>query len=395
MTTDVYLNHLGVLCSAGRGHRALREALFNPPSGAARSRLALPDGRDWPSAPFDGPLPSTSHLPLPLRSRNNALLLAALEDIRPQVDAAIARFGANRVGIVLGTSTSGIGESEHAFLVRRESGTLPEDFHPGQQELGSPAMLLREVLGIGGPALVISTACSSSAKALASAARLLKSGQCDAVIAGGADSLCRFTVAGFAALESVGRNGCNPMSRNRDGIHIGEAAALFLISREAGAVRLAGWGETADAHHISAPDPTGAGALAAMQEALATAALVPSDIDYINLHGTATRQNDAMESLAVSQLFGADVAASSTKGLTGHTLGAAGALEAAICWLTLQDNAEGLLPVHQWDGETDPELPPLRLVRPGQSLSRQPRRALSNSFAFGGSNACLILEATR
>ncbi|POZ61149.1 beta-ketoacyl-ACP synthase [Chromobacterium alticapitis] len=390
---DVYLNHLGVLCAAGRGHAALREAMRRPFPPDLRTKLALPGGRDYPTAPVSAPLPDTGHLPLPLQSRNNALLLAALEDIRPQVDAAIARYGAGRVAVVLGTSTSGVGESENAFLARGEAGVFPADFHPNQQELGSPALLLRETLGLAGPALVISTACSSSAKALASAARLLKSGQCDAAIAGGADSLCRFTVGGFVALDSVGSNGCNSMSRNRDGIHVGEAAALFLLSREPGPVKLTGWGETADAHHISAPEPSGRGALAAMRQALERAGLAPADIDYINLHGTATQQNDAMESLAVSQLFGAAAPASSTKGLTGHTLGAAGALEAAICWLTLQDNSQGLLPIHQWDGEADPELPALNLVEAGQALGRPPRRALSNSFAFGGSNASLILEA--
>ncbi|KMN49135.1 3-oxoacyl-ACP synthase [Chromobacterium violaceum] len=391
---DVYLNHLGVLCAAGRGHAALREAMLRPFPSSLRPRLSLPDGRVFPVAPIRATLPDTRHLPPPLRSRNNALLLAALQDIRPQIDAAIARYGASRVGIALGTSTSGVGESENAFLARRETGKFPPEFHPGQQELGSPALLLRETLGLTGPALVISTACSSSAKALASAARLIRSGQCDAVIAGGADSLCRFTVAGFAALDSVGVDGCNSMSRNRDGIHIGEAAALFLLSGEPGPVKLAGWGETADAHHISAPEPGGRGALAAMREALEHAGLAPADIDYINLHGTATRQNDAMESLAISQLFGAATPVSSTKGLTGHTLGAAGALEAAICWLALQDNPQGLLPIHQWDGDADPELPSLTLADIGHALGRPPRRALSNSFAFGGSNACLILEAS-
>ncbi|KUM03219.1 beta-ketoacyl-ACP synthase [Chromobacterium subtsugae] len=395
MTNAVYLNHLGALCSAGRGHAALREALFAPPAPIRRPGLALPDGRVWPSAPYQQALPDVDWLPLPLRSRNNALLLAALEDIRAEVDAAIARFGPDRVGVVLGTSTSGIGESEAAFAALRRDGRFPAGFHPLQQELGSPAALLRHALGIGGPALVISTACSSGAKALASAARLLRSGQCDAVIAGGADSLCQFTVAGFAALDSVSATGCNPFSRNRDGIHIGEAAALFLMSRERGPVRLAGWGESADAHHISAPDPSGRGAAAAMRQALERAGLAPADIDYINLHGTATQQNDAMESLAVSQLFGATVPASSTKGLTGHTLGAAGALEAAFAWLTLHGNPAARLPVHVWDGAPDAALRPLNLVRPGQAAATPPRRALSNSFAFGGSNACLILEAAQ
>ncbi|MDR2216460.1 MAG: beta-ketoacyl-ACP synthase, partial [Nevskiaceae bacterium] len=216
----------------------------------------------------------------------------------------------------------------------------------------------------------------------------------DAVLAGGADALNRFTLAGFVALECVSPKPCNPMSVNRDGINMGEGAALFLISREPGEIALAGWGESSDAHHFSAPDPRGVGAVLAMRSALKMASLQPEDIDYINLHGTATVQNDAMESLAVTTVFGSSVPCSSTKPLTGHALGAAGAIEAAICWQTLRDHHSGALPVHWWDGQADPALPPLNLVAPGHRAQRPPRRVLSNSFAFGGSNAALILERT-
>jgi 3-oxoacyl-[acyl-carrier-protein] synthase-1 len=322
------------------------------------------------------------------RSRNNGLITLALAQIRPAVDAAIARFGPARVGIVLGTSTSGIGETELAIKAMVETGTLSKSYHYPLQELGSPARYLASELGIRGPTNVISTACSSSAKALASAARWLEAGLVDAVIAGGSDSLCRFTIAGFSALESVSAERCNPLSRNRNGINIGEAAALFLITKEGGPVRLAGWGETSDAHHLSAPEPGGKGAAEAMRLALRRAQLTPKDIGYLNLHGTATPQNDAMESRAVDAVLGLEVPSSSTKPLTGHTLGAAGALEAALCWLTLTDEA-GRLPPHWFDGERDPELPALALVTPGQRGS--PRAALSNSFAFGGSNASLAL----
>jgi 3-oxoacyl-[acyl-carrier-protein] synthase-1 len=233
----------------------------------------------------------------------------------------------------------------------------------------------------------VSTACSSSAKSLATAARWLEAGFVDAVLTGGGDSLCRFTIAGFSALESVADARCNPLSRNRCGINIGEAAALFLMTREETPVRLAGWGETSDAHHMSAPEPSGRGAADAMRVALARAGLSPADVDYVNLHGTATPQNDAMESRAVASVLGLDAPVSSTKPLTGHTLGAAGALEAAIAWLTLTGTGE--LPPHWWDGERDPELPAVRLVAPGERAARPPRVVLSNSFAFGGSNASL------
>jgi 3-oxoacyl-[acyl-carrier-protein] synthase-1 len=182
------------------------------------------------------------------------------------------------------------------------------------------------------------------------------------------------------------------MSHNRDGINMGEGAGLFVISREPAEIALTGWGESCDAYHFSAPDPQGIGAIQVMQAALHRAGLQPADIDYINLHGTATLQNDAMESLAVAEVFGLQTPCSSTKPLTGHALGAAGAIEAAICWQALRDGSDGALPPHWWDGVRDPALPPLTLVEPGSRIGRPLRRVLSNSFAFGGSNAALILE---
>ncbi|AGC44612.1 3-oxoacyl-ACP synthase [Myxococcus stipitatus DSM 14675] len=390
MSPPVFLNDLGLVCALGVGRREVTQALFgDQPTGVASS----PDFADRPLhvGQVTAPLVSTDALPVPLRSRNNALLLTALEQIRPAVDEALRRHGPERVAVVLGTSTSGIGESEAAILAREASGQLPGHFDVRQQELGSPALALTHVLGTRGPSLVISTACSSSAKSLATAARLLRMGVADAVITGGADALCRFTVAGFSSLDSVSDARCNPMSVHRQGINIGEAAALFLMTREPGPVCLAGWGESSDAHHLSAPEPGGRGALIAMRTALERAGITPSDVGYVNLHGTATPQNDAMESRAVRALLGDGVPCSSTKPLTGHTLGAAGALEAALCWLTLTDEARGRLPPHWWDGEPDPLLPALSLVKPGTALGQPPRYVLSNSFAFGGSNAALLL----
>ena len=208
------------------------------------------------------------------------------------------------------------------------------------------------------------------------------------MIAGGADSLCGLTVNGFASLEALSDNPCLPFSANRDGINLGEAAALFLVTPETGGIQLSGYGETSDAYHISAPRPDGSGAAAAMQQALDMARLPSSAIDYLNLHGTATRQNDSMEAIAVSQLFGNTLPCSSTKPLTGHTLGACGALEAAFCWLTLD---AGRIPPQVNDGQFDPELPELNYAT---ALNRKCLRALSNSFAFGGNNIALLLEQT-
>lgn len=415
--SPVYLHAPGVVCAAGYSLAALRDAVFAAlPSGVAENTTVWP-GHALHLGAVRAELPSVDHLPLSQRSRNNALLLAALAQIRDPVDAVIARHGAHRVGVVLGTSTSGVGESEAAIAAWTRGGALPAGFHVEQQELGSPALMLAELLGLGGPRYVVSTACSSGAKALASGARLLRAGLCDAVLVGGVDALCGMTVAGFSALESVDAARCRPFSATRSGINIGEGAALFVLSREpsqgnAGpfpsfldplggpdakrqvwgrsVVQLTGWGESSDAHHISAPEPTGRGALAAMREALERAGLEPQDIGYLNLHGTATPQNDAMESRAVAELFGLGLPCSSTKPLTGHALGAAGAIEAAIAWLTVA--GDGRLPVHHFDGQRDAELPAITLVTPGQRLSEPPRHVMSNSFAFGGNNASLILS---
>jgi 3-oxoacyl-[acyl-carrier-protein] synthase-1 len=387
----IYLNQLGIVCAAGNSRHKVRRRIFeSEQSGIAATDRHSP-GRMLPLGCVNAPLPSVDHLPLRERSRNNQLALAALAQIRAEVDAAIARFGADRVGVVIGTSTSGIAESEAALREHAASGKLPGHYHYGQQELGSPATMLAAVLGTSGPAYVHSTACASSSKAMASAARLLNMGICDAVVAGGVDSLCAFTVAGFAALESVSEARCNPLSVNRKGINIGEGAALFLMTREPATVSLRGWGESSDAHHMSAPEPSGKGASIAIEKALARAGITPAQISYINLHGTATPQNDAMESRAVYALFGSDVAVSSTKAFTGHALGAAGAIEAALCWLAMQDdNPQGLLPPHLWDGMQDPALPQLNAVPPGTCLGRPLDWAMSNSFAFGGANAVLV-----
>ena len=391
MAQSIYLNEMGVVCALGADKTSVRAGLFADKPSGVDANTSVVSGSELFLGVVTRPLSDVAVLPPSLQSRNNALLLTALQQIRAAVDAAIDRYGAHRVAIVVGTSTAGIGEAQVAIAQYQTTHALPPEFHFSQQEMGSPAMALNAMLGLSGPVVGISTACSSSAKALASAARLLNANMADAVIAGGMDALCHFTVAGFSALEAVSAVRCNPLSRNRSGINIGEGGALFLMTREPGEVRLAGWGESSDAHHISAPAPRGTGALAAMRSALVRADLQPADIDYINLHGTATRQNDSAECLAVHELFSDGVAVSSTKPLTGHTLGGAGALEAALCWLTLRDNPLGYLPPHWWDGEVDPELPPLTIVESGQNLGRAPRYLLSNSFAFGGSNASLVL----
>ncbi len=388
----VYLNHLGIVCALGEQHDEIFDRIVSGKTDCLTSTDAFSHGRMLPMGMVNTPLPTLSSFPTHEQTRTNQLLMAAMVQIRAAYDQAVAHIDPLRIGIVLGTSTSGIAEGEKAVAHWHDEGQLPSDFHYARQEMEAPAKSLARWLGTKGPAYVISTACSSSAKALASARRLLRMGVCDLVIAGGVDSLCHLTVNGFSALESVSDKPCQPFSLSRKGINIGEGAALFLLSREPGKVQLSGVGENSDAHHISAPDPTGTGAAAAMTLALENAHLESQAIDYLNLHGTATPQNDRMESLAVAQVLGTDVACSSSKAYTGHTLGAAGAIEAAICWLTLTRD-DGMLPVHLWDGRRDPDVAAINLTQPGTRLSPL-RYAMSNSFAFGGNNISLILERT-
>ncbi|MBB3232377.1 beta-ketoacyl-ACP synthase [Halomonas stenophila] len=373
-----------IVCSLGSGLAEIREALAEGRRGLTTDDAYTP-GRPLPLGRVTVPLPAMDDWPAAHRSRNNRLLAAALERLAAPLHRVLATHDPARIGVVIGTSTSGIAETEQA-LARAGQGPLPDGFRYAQQELGAPARFVADRLGLAGPAYALSTACSSGARALASARRLLLAGECDAVIAGGADSLCRLTVNGFAGLEAVSERPCEPFSRHRDGINLGEAATLFVVEATTGGIQLEGTGESADAYHVSAPRPDGGGALAAMREALEQAGRRPEEVDYLNLHGTGTPHNDRMEAAAITALFPRPPACSSTKALTGHTLGAAGALEAAFCWLALD---AGFLPRHVYDGHYDPDLPALPLV--SAAGAGGPRLALSNSFAFGGNNAALLL----
>lgn len=389
-----YLNALGVVCTLGAGKAAVAEALFAGDAAGLRAEAGWIPGHAPPMGAVRTPLPA---IPPPLDAsrdnRCNRLLLAAAREIEMDVRTAIVRFGGERVGVVIGTSTGGIEEATDGLGEWRRCGAWPDDYRYAHQELAGPAEFLAEWLELSGPCYAISTACTAGARALLSAQRMLRLGLCDAVLCGGVDTLARLPLNGFHALEAMDAERCQPFSRHRRGINIGEAAALFLMTRERGTVQLLGGGASSDAHHMSAPDPEGRGAVAAMRAALADAQLAPAQIDYLNLHGTATEHNDRMESRAVAEVFPHSVPCASTKSLTGHTLAAAGALEAAFCWLSLTDDrAARRLPPQVWDGAMDEELPALAIVPPGGHLaSGRPRRLMSNSFAFGGNNASLIL----
>ena len=378
----------------GRGHVAHADALRNGVTGLRAQAFETASLDAWLGV-VDGVDEQT--LPAALARydcRNNRLAALALrtDGFEQQVQHAVARHGAARVGVLVGTSTSGILQTEMAYRQREADGALPAWLYYAEtHDTASLARFVQGALGLAGPAWVISTACSSGAKAYGAAARLIALGVIDAAVVGGCDTLCMTTLYGFRALELLSTDVCRPWDARRNGLSLGEGAAFALLQRDddAPAAWLLGCGESSDGHHMSSPHPEGAGAADAMRAALADARLQADQVDYINLHGTGTRNNDAAEDMAVCSVFGHAVPVSSTKGHTGHALGAAGAVEAAITLLALR---EGLLP-HG-----------LHCERPDAALRanylRQPRQhalsaAATNSFGFGGSNACLIFGAAR
>lgn len=385
---------LGMACSLGVDLDVIWQRLCAGDTSRLSIRGDLVRGLERPFGAVHEELPTIPDAWARHDCRNNQLALVAYESIRDGVARAVDRFGAGRIGVVVGSSTAGVAEGEAAVSEKEATGRIPARFHPIQLEYGGLAEFVRDVSGAGGPCYALSTACSTGAKALVSARSLLELGVCDAVIAGAVDSLCGLTANGFGALQALSAGISNPMSAARDGLNLGEAAALFLVLRDEAGVLLLGGGEASDAHHIAAPDPEGRGAETAMRNALREAGCEPEDIAYLNLHGTGTPQNDSMESLAVSRVFPRDVPASSTKPMVGHTLGASGAIEAGFCWLMLDRVRDGQLelPPHCFDGHPDPELPALSLVGPATRVGAGAApRVMTNSFGFGGSNCTLIL----
>ncbi len=324
--------------------------------------------------------------------RNNRLARAGLtaDGFADQVAAAAARFGPERIAVIIGSSTAGIDRTEAAYRARRTpDGPLPDWFdYRRTHNAFSPADFVRSYLGLAGIGLVVATACASSAKAFAAADRYLSAGLCDAAVVGGVDSLCLTTLYGFNALELIAREPCRPWDAERTGISLGEAAGFALVERTPAAGSrwtLLGWGESSDAYHMSSPRPDGAGAARAMRQALAQSGLTPAAIDYVNLHGTGTPSNDAAEDQAVLTVLGKEVPCSSTKGWTGHTLGAAGIVELLLAALALE---EQLVPGTLHSQRIDPALGVnLRLANEPAEL----RHVLSNSFGFGGGNCSLVL----
>jgi 3-oxoacyl-[acyl-carrier-protein] synthase-1 len=389
----LWLSHFTATSSIGRGLDQTLDALRQRRSGLAPCAFDTVD-----LATFVGEVAGVDAVQLPadlaeFDCRNNRLALLGLtqDGFAEAVRAASSKYGAQRIGVFLGTSTSGILQTELAYRRRDPvSGALPADFiYRTTHNTFSVAAFTRHYFGLTGPAAAVSSACSSSAKVFSSARRMIEVGLIDAAVVGGVDSLCLTTLYGFNSLGLMSDQACRPFDAQRNGLSIGEAASFALIERppeqlDADAVLLLGIGESSDAYHMSSPHPEGLGARMAMQDALRMAGLKPADIDYINLHGTATQSNDAVEGKAVAALFGSGTPCSSTKGATGHTLGAAGGVEAVICALALQ---HGLLPAGLNIQQLDPTLDLDYLL----SNREQPvAHVLSNSFGFGGTNCSLI-----
>lgn len=391
--TPLVLTSFTAVNALGRGSTAVLEALK-----AARTGLAPCTFEQVQLETWVGEVAGLDELRVCERlaefdCRNNRLAELALEQdgFAARIAQAREKYGPRRIAVILGTSTSGILETEHAYRQRDpQTGALPPSYRfATTHTLYATTDFVRRYLDLEGPAAMISTACSSSAKVFASARRLMAQGLCDAAVVGGVDSLCRNTLYGFASLDLVGREPCRPCDAQRGGISIGEAAGFALLERPEQAVShsgvaLLGYGESSDAYHMSTPHPEGVGAALAMQRALACAELAPAAIDYINMHGTASQTNDSMEDRAISAVFGTQTACSSTKGWTGHALGAAGITEAVISALCIQN---GIRPGCLNSNSIDPSFTSNVLLT---NQSGAVKRVLSNSFGFGGSNCSLI-----
>ena len=389
----IYIAALGAINTLGNNKQQIANNLSE--NYCAKHFLTKQDGwllnghNTWLGKVTDD-LPSIPEHLVQYSTRNNQLLYAAYLQIKQPIQQAIEKYGTKRIAVIMGTSTSGIHEGDNNIKYYLKTHHCQPNFHYHQQELGDPSRFLTELLNLKGPSYSISTACTSSAKAVMSGQRLIELGLVDAAIVGGADSLSRMPINGFNALEALSDSPCMPFAKDRNGINIGEASGIILLTKEESSdIVLLGTGESSDAYHISSPHPEGFGAQAAMEMALHNANLTPDQIGYLNLHGTATILNDQAESKAVYRLFNQNLPyCSSTKHLTGHTLGSAAITELAIGYLLLNQNI--YLP--QQDFSTSPydkNLDKINIVT--EKMMLQTPIIMSNSFAFGGNNASLII----
>lgn len=375
---EYVLKNLGFVCALGANHE---DIINNARRGDARAMFSQDVIVAGEKVPFGAAPVAKTH-----KLRMCDLIDCALNQIAGDIELLKQNYESNRIGVIIGSSNTGVHEAQQNIEKAFQNNTIPDKSVMKDLELVAPAQYIREKTGFLGPTFTVSTACSSSLKVFQSARQLLDNDICDAVLVGGVDGRCDFALNGFNALGALSKKHTNPMSENRDGINLGEGAALFIMEKGCCGIKLLGIGETSDAYHLTSPDPTGAGAIDSMQNALADAQLKPIDIDFINMHGTGTGANDAMESLAINKVFGDNVLCASTKPLTGHTLGAAGAISMGLSWLMIKHNF--VIP-HVFDGEFASDCAKIKLAQIGEI--KEINRVLCNAFAFGGSNASLIM----
>lgn len=395
---NVYLSSPAVFCCCAESAGGLWNSVISGNRSGIKKVTAL-NGKEFYAARIDDSL-----LKEPASARYDMRIIRieekCVKQISDLIEKARKQFGSDRIGVCVGSCDNGTEFSVAGHREYFKNGKFSSEYALEMQGADYVATYISEAYGLTGPSLAFSTACSSSAGALIKATELVRAGVCDAVVAGGVDIASDTTLIGFDALEAVSSEMTNPFSKNRHGITLGDAAAFFVVSREdfsENKISILGYGETADAYHMTSPDPTGDGAAKAMNQALNSAGLNLEQIDYVNLHGTGTKFNDLMEGRAMETVFGDyKVPCSTTKSMTGHTLGAAGALEASVCYEAILNgrSSDGgkAYPLHVWDGQQDPEIPLLNLTDKNFKPKGTPVRiCMTNSFAFGGSNVSLII----
>lgn len=368
--TNVCITKYNAICNLGSNIGEIARNIENFGNEKLKKDSSFVKGTEFFLGKIETELPTIKDEKF--NTRTNKLLLKCLENI--DLQDIFAKYSKDKIGIVIATTNTGVEEFS------KTNKTI-------YSEIGNPALFLKEHLELNSYFAGISTACSSGIKTFSTAIKLLENGICDAVIAGGVDSLANVAIHGFNSLEILSKEKTNPFSKNRNGINIGEAAALFVLEKTQKGIKIAGIGETSDAYHISTPEPTGKQAAKAMKTALKEAVLNPEDIDYINLHGTGTKTNDEMEANAVFSVFGEKTFCNSTKSVTGHCLGAAASLETAICCYSLEN---GIIFKHIYDSQYDENLPKINLTE--KTIKKDLKYALCNAFGFGGTNSAIILE---
>lgn len=393
----VYFSKPAVFCAAGFGINELWQSVISGNQSGICKTKAL-NGKDFFAARIKDNLLKHSSARYDMRILQ--IEEQTLLQLEEEIFAAKTKYDAEKIAVCVGSCDNG---TEFSIVGHRkyfENGSFDKNYSLEIQSADYVATFISEKYELKGPSLAFETACSSSAGAIIKAAELIRSGIADAVIAGGIDIASDTVLMGFDSLEAVDSKITNPFSKNRHGITLGEAGAFFVLTKDspenAAAIELLGYGESADAYHMTSPDPSGDGAKRAMEKALKAAKIAPTDVDYVNLHGTGTKYNDSMEAKAVDSVFGEyKVPASTTKAITGHTLGAAGALEAAICYATIENSYNSnfaLLPVQVWDKEQDSEMPELNIIdKENNKINKEVKVCLSNSFAFGGANSSLVI----